>query len=116
MTHSGFIRLTGRRGPVKAVQHHDETLLSLGYEVKRLKSRIVVACAGFVTRADLGAGLADVLAHLRQFAAGKLLLTYDGSYTVNGREYTGLQLIKQLSKAGKLSATALVVHPHKTVH
>ena len=112
---SGYINLTSRLGPIKAVQGHAEIIRNAGYEVLPRKTRVVVRCTGFVVEATLGATGEELESNLRLIAKQRQLLTYTGQYTLgrNGRVFSGTDLIKVLTELKLASFTALIVHPHK---
>ena len=115
MSHSGYINLKGRFGPIAAVQGHADTLRSAGYEVLSRKSRVVIRCTGFETEAHLGATREELELNLRSIAKQRMLLTYTGQYQLGreGQVYSGRSLIKVLTKMNLPRFTALIVHPHK---
>ena len=115
MSHSGYINLMGRFGPIAAVQGHTDVLRRAGYEVLLRKTRVVARCSGFETEAHLGATREELESNLRSIAKQRMLLTYTGQYQLGrqGRVYSGLDLIKVLTEMGLSSFTALIVHPHK---
>jgi hypothetical protein len=118
-----FPRKNNRAGRHPVTTGHPARLLQLEFGAKNglnvrevvevKKSRIVIQAYGWLRPGfNLGADIKAAAKTLCEAAAFGYLAAYKTQYRVGNVMVTGTQLVKELTKAGQVQATAIIAVPH----